>query len=201
MLRRCLPALAMLFAIVAVPGRAQIVEDFESYASTPDLQTVWLYGELDTTTPNPGIGSQSLRRSGTAMYQSGYYSAISGGKAVDLSAEDLGVQGRRDPGSVSPTGLQVEIRDGSNLGCFSPMLEVTDTEWHAVDLDPQSESCLSSGIDLTDVSLVRLWVFNRQNAGGEFAIAANFDDVTVFLARGDFESGDFAGWDVVEPAP
>jgi hypothetical protein len=183
-----------LFVVAVLPAQGQIFEDFESYSDTPGLQVVWSFAQLDTTTPNPGTGTKSLKRGGEATYLSGYYSAASGDGSEDLSDEDIGVLARRDPGSVSPTGLQLEIRDGSSLSCFSPVVEVTDTSWHAVDVDPQGSNCQSSGIDVTDISVVRLWVFNRMNVGGSFDIAANFDDLAIFLARDGFESGDLSGW-------
>jgi len=32
-------------------------------------------------------------------------------------------------------------------------------------------------------------------------VTGNFDDLTIFLARDGFESGNLSGWDVVEPMP
>jgi len=198
MLRRFLPALAF-FLLIAAPARAQIVEDFEGYVDTADLDTVWLYGELDTSTPNPDVGTQSLRRSGEAAPGGGYHSDGMADGPTDLSGLDIGILARRDPGSVSPTGFQIAVRDGSYIPCFGAIVAATDTAWHAVDLDMQSETCQSSGIDPTDITTVVLNIYNQSGSTG--MVIGNFDDLTIFLARDDFESGNFSGWDVVEPMP
>jgi len=198
MLRCFAPAMGLLF-LIATAVRGQVVEDFEGYADTGELNVVWLYAELDTSTPNPGMGTQSLRRSGESDQGSGYNSPGMADGPTDLSGLKIGVLARRDPSSVSPTGLQIEFRDGVGVPCLGSILSVSDTSWHAIEADPLSETCGSSGIDLTDITTVLLHVYNMSESIG--TVTGNFDDLTIFLARDGFESGNFSGWDVVEPMP
>jgi len=196
MLRRCAPALALFFLLTAA-GRSQLIDDFESYVDTPDLQTVWVAAELDEATPVYGPGSKSLFRSGETSYGSGWSTWADYAPPLDLSAQRLGVWVRRSPASVSPTRLLIGIRDGMDRAC-SGALELEDSEWHDLTIDPAGSGCAATSIDPADIVRVTFNVTNRDPESVAEIAAGNFDDLTIFLHRGGFESGDFTGW-IVEP--
>jgi len=194
-LRRCAPLLVLLF-LFAFSGSGQLIDDFESYVDTADLQTVWHYGDLDTTTPNPGSGTQSLYRGGVSGPGSGTFDYMDFGSSVDLSGETVSIMVRRDPGSVVPTGVFVGVRDVHGVPCSINYVMLTDSEWHELVHDLTDPNCDLQGLDPTVISRVEAHVTNF-GEGDPMLTAANFDDLRHYLHRGGFESGDFTGWIVV----
>ncbi|MDA8020730.1 MAG: hypothetical protein MPN21_25100 [Thermoanaerobaculia bacterium] len=191
-----LVALTLAFAAVAP---AQTIDDFESYEDTADMQTVWLFGSLDTVTPNPETGVQSLRRETFSPENgSGVFSVQFFDPPLDLSSS-LGLEfwGRRDPTSVSIVQFDVTIRDPSNSTCSRQGPLVTDAEWHLSTLTFQ-DSC--DGVDLSNITQINLSVLNQSGAPGD--LRANFDDLAVIfddIFEDGFETGNTSIWSATVP--
>jgi hypothetical protein len=186
----------VLFLVAAV-APAQLLDDFESYEDQTDLQSVWSNGELDTTTPNPGVGTQSLERSEPTDPESGWAVERDFSVPLDLEGEKVAVQVRRDPASVATTGFSMALHDGKN-SCLSEFFERTDTAWHELLLDLPAE-CSDSSLDASQVVSIHLTVWNFTDGSGVAMTAGNFDDLVHYLERDGFESGDFSGWTLNDP--
>lgn len=194
-MRRLLHRLAAFAALVACAtvARAQLIDDFESYADTPALQTAWSFGTLDDSTPNHAAGSRSLRRSGTVPPLSGLIVFHDFAAPLDMTSERVSVWVRRDPASLVPTSANLGLSDGTSSYCSPPSTDFTDTAWHRIVFDVAAPSGGCDGIDLTHVTRVLLFIDNVTGSGG--LIAANFDDLEHYFFRSDFEDGT-SGWSV-----
>lgn len=178
----------------AAPASAQVVEDFESYESTPDLASVWEFAtELDTTTPNPGPGSKSLRLQDDVGPFGGLFSTNTFDEPIDLSGVQVSVWIRRDPASVTPTNVLIDFGDDSAGGCSTGFVPITGSAWQRLILD--LDSCGS--LDAAAVAYVSLSASNPSDSSG--TLAANFDDIGVFVFVDGFESGGTTRWSIALP--
>jgi hypothetical protein len=192
-------ALAVTLSL-ASSAFAQVIDDFESYTGTPDLQAAWLFAtSLDTTTPTLGAGAQSLRREGaTAGDGTGVFVGREFDPPLDLSGlPGLEVRVRRDPASVSTVRFAIFARDGSNFSC-GPQDEplISDSEWHSSILS-FPEFC--GAVNLADIVQITLNVTNKSGLMDPGDVIANFDDLQAALLQDGFESGDTSRWSATVP--
>lgn len=199
---RCIAeAMIALGLACATSLSAQIIDDFESYADTSDLQAIWPFATaLDTATPNPANGTQSLRREGFTQGDGFGWSTIRDfDPPLDLSvALGLEVWVRRDPAAVSTLRFTIFATDGDGLSCAPQGNSlITDTEWHRSVL---SFPDFCGAVNLSDIVRINLGVTNK--SGGPGDIFANFDDLAVFfedIFDDGFETGDTSSWSAVLP--
>lgn len=197
---RIIGAVVFIALSMASSASAQVIDDFESYTDTPDLQAAWRFAtSLDTTTPTPGPGTKSLRREGTTTGDgSGVFVLREFDSPVDLSGlAGLEVRARRDPASVSTVYFSVFTRDGSGNSCGPQNLPlVSDSEWHTSIL-PFPEFC--GAVDLADIVSITLSVTNKSGQMTDADVFVNFDDLRGALLQDDFESGDTSWWSATVP--
>ena len=177
------------------PAVAQLIDDFESYADTTALLTQWSAVTLDTTTPNRLQGTKSLRRSQTMAPFSGWFSRHEFLAHVDLTGQRVRAWVRRDPDSVSPISVTLQLYDGSGnpFFCQSSFFEISGDDWHEVVLDV---AVCAGTIDVSDIEFVGLAATNFTKAEG--LVAANFDDVHHDLFSDGFESEELTAWSHVQ---
>ena len=165
--------LALFLAIPLVTAAQPVIDDFEGYAHTGELQANWAYSvSLDTTTPSNGGGTASMRYGDTNVGDhGGRGTERTFSPALDLSGQTtLSVWFRRDASSVLNTEFHIGIWSGSS-GCGGGGT-YSDTDWHLVTVDLTNCPVL----DVSAVTKIDLTIANMSGATGD--IWGNFDDIT-----------------------
>lgn len=188
---------AMIALVWAASASAQVIDDFESYTDTAELEAIWPLTTLDEVTPNHVSGTQSLRREGfTAGSGAGLFTSRSFDPPIDLSGlAGLEAWVRRDPASVSPLQPAIFVRDQDGASCAPAGVPlIADSEWHRSFLS-FGEFC--NAVDLSAIVEIVLNISNQ--SGGPGDVVANFDDLAVPLFFDGFESGDTSWWSATIP--
>jgi len=189
--------MAAAFAAAAVPtATAQVIEDFEGYADTQALLAVWPFAtSLDTSTANPSTGMQSMYKQSfdLSLGQGSYIHQVFN-PGLDLSGRSLHGWARRDPGSVETVGFRIWAEDESGVSCISPVVLVSDSSWHRVDLG-MVEHCGS--VDTTNITRIAYQLTNYTDVTGH--VYSNFDDLEIGLFVDGFETGDTSSWSSTLP--
>lgn len=183
-------ALTLLLAGTS-PAWCQVIDDFESYTDSTDLQSVWIFATLDTTTPNHAAGSRSLRLAGKS---GSFFSSRPFAEPLDLRGETVGLWVRRDPASAVVTRVGIALLDGTGHECESSPSGLVDDAWHPFSMDVEADC---AGVDTSNI--VRLAVFVSDGSGTAGFIGANFDDIEHDLFVDGFESGSLAAWSQTSP--
>lgn len=191
----------ILLLAFATSASAQLIDDFESYIDTSELQAVWSFAsELDAVTPTPGAGTQSLRRVGFSPGDgSGLTVFRDFDPPLDLSERSgLEVWVRRDPASVSTLRFTISAEDGGGNSCAPQGVPlISDTAWHRSLL---SFPDFCGAVNVSDISRIFLGVTNM--SGGPGDIVANFDDLTApfeVIFEDGFETGETSNWSSTTP--
>ena len=178
------------------PADAATIDDFETYIDTVDLQTMWDFtAELDTTTPNPGSGTQSLRSQDFTDSGESIMTRTSFSPALDLtSASGISLWVRRISGSVDAVQVSMTIRDFLIFPCrtMNPPT-ITGFEWQKIELD--LDDC--GGLILSDIIELSITATNETDGPG--AVMVSYDDIEVNFDLFDdgFESGNASSWSVI----
>jgi len=195
MIHRPVLVLALVTLLGVSAAAAQEVETCEDYPDTTGLISRWLYATgLDTTTNHTPGGTKSLRLEGFHEPLTGRYSLNEFEAPVDLSGLQVGIWVRRDPSSVSTTSVTIDLADGFGGLCSLVDVPITGTDWRRLIRD--MDSCI--GFDETLVVSMKLQILNLTKAAG--TLAANFDDLGVYVFVGGFETGDTSRWSATEPS-
>ena len=200
-LARSILALLFLSIVCVGAGSAQVIDDFETYIDTADLQANWQFASaLDTTTLNRASGTQSMRREGfTGGTGSGVSTRIEFSPPLNVStARGVSLWVRRLPESVDTVRVSLSVRDANDIPC-SPqgVPHISDLEWHRINLD-FTQWCGS--VDLSQIQFLSLNVSNQTPDSGD--VVVSYDDIEVYYAdvfANDFESGDLSGWSATAP--
>jgi hypothetical protein len=190
-------ATAVVFVVAAVTTTtAQTIDDFEGYADTPALLAVWDFATgLDTTTPNPSTGTQSMYEEGFNYdHGQGSYVQRLFEPGLDLTGKTLYGWARRDAASVATVGFRLSATDGEGVSCFTPVLLVTDTSWHRLDLGMEEHCSL---LDATNITKIWYGAGNYSDVIGD--IFVNYDDLGTAFFADSFETGDASRWSGMLP--
>jgi hypothetical protein len=189
--------MAIVFmAAIGPTATAQVIEDFEGYSDTPALLAVWPFAtSLDTATANPSTGTQSMyKQSFDLSLGHGSYVHRLFDPGLDLSGQSIHGWARRDPGSVDTVGFRIWAEDGSGVMCLSPIVLVSDSSWHRLDLG-MVEDC--SLVDTTNITRIAYQMTNYTDVTGH--VYSNFDDLEIGSFFDGFESGDTSSWSATLP--
>ena len=167
-------SISILLLALTQLANAQVIDDFESYNTTAELQNAWRFADgLDLAPPYNGGGTKSLLRESLSVNNGSGLIVLRDFASLDLSsATALHVWFWTDPVGVSPLRGSVSIHDAIGNACATGQV-VLGAGWTELMLD-LSASC--GTLDLSDISRITIGCNNF--SGGTGHLRCEIDDIT-----------------------